>query len=160
MPYQHLHVWRRDVRFTYCRHLFFISENVSVSVRLVRYELWICVTWSFKIKAAVPVSTVETQEGVHGQSNKKVLYLKGCLLFLLNRRPILLHLFVFRYSTSSWGRTVYSSLLWFSKQNEPVQIGQGLITTCPETVECISMPYQVYLLLSSHCSSCQVICKQ
>lgn len=57
MPYQHLRffdVWMFVLLFA--GGYFLTSWNVSVSVRLVRNELWICVTWSFKIKPAVPVS--------------------------------------------------------------------------------------------------------
>lgn len=144
-----------------------------VSVRVVRYELWICVTWSFKMKPAVPVSlllssTDERDEGVTIAA-KILLFLKGYRLFLVNRRQIFLHLFVFRYSAFPAEVALFTTCLlesylclvsWINKQNKPILMWHGLITLSSETVECISMPYQVYFLLSSHCSPRQVICIQ
>lgn len=112
MPYQHLHIWRLDVCFalaaTFFLSLFlvfffwFISENVSV--QLVRYELWICVTWSLKTKPAESVSLVVN---LRDERNKGV---ETEILLLLKKKEkkvtetisvtggrFFLHLFVFRY---------------------------------------------------------------
>lgn len=139
----------------------------------MRYELWICVTWSLIIKPAESVSLIvnlrdERNKGVETEilllkkKRSQTILVTGSRLFLHFFVLDILHLQVRSHCLhfpSQKKKNIALSVSWITEQNISTLIWHGLKTTCAETVEYISMPYKVVFIsfLSIHCSSCQVI---